>query len=148
MTTLRHASLSVFVAVVELVGCNGKTTETLPSADASADATPDASLDEDGTVIDSSVPGDDGGDAGEPPDGSPGDGCTYVSGEYTGGTAGTCHDVTILCPSSVVEADCPTACPVAFVGTDPRPVTKCYVTPADGGTGMVSIDCRSPLCEG
>jgi hypothetical protein len=148
MTTLRHAAFSVVVAIFALVGCSGKTTGTSPSGDASTDATPDASLDQDSAVVDGAVVGgDDGGDAGATPDGSPGDGCTYLSGEYTGGTAGTCHDVTILCPSTVTEADCPAACPVAFVGTDPRPVSKCYITPTDGGT-TVSIDCRSPLCQG
>lgn len=144
-TTFVTAALALALSA----GCGEKvasTTSAVPDAASEAGA----AFRDDGGTADGGEPIDGGQvtDATAGNDGAAGDGCTYVSGEYTGGTAGMCHDILIVCPATVTAMDCASACPTAFVGSDPRPALKCYLEPADAGAGMVFLTCRSPFCQG
>ena len=128
------------------------------SADAGLVAT-DASVVREASppTVDSSTPvsNDGASDADSPttapganPDGSPGDGCTYVSGSYGCG-AGSCPSVYIKCPATIdLVRDCATACPLQG---GMHFATRCYgARVPDAGDGMVLVECSTNggCCQG
>jgi len=137
------------LAIAAFAGCSSQS-RTLPdstSDDAGGDVAISA-FDAASTVDASAGAQEDASakDVSAGPDGSPGDGCTYVSGQYTGGS-GMCDGITLSCPSTVTAADCSSACPVAFAGSQSAPALKCDVSLDDGGETL-TVFCRSPLCQG
>ena len=81
-----------------------------------------------------------------PIDGSAGEGCTYVSGDYAVSNGNRCDSIIISCPSDVdaSRVNCADICPRAGSAT----AVQCGRLPnQDSGGGTVLMSCLAPACQ-
>lgn len=135
-----------------VIACGGVTrVESTSEVDASAvvaDAASESAVvsETDSSVVDADLEDVDAAPL-APLDGSAGEGCSYVSGDYVVRNGNNCDSIIVSCPHGLGDASfaaCAAMCPRDGAAT----AFRCWQQTSDASVGAVLISCLAPNCQG